>query len=449
MSEVYLAHFGIKGQKWGERRFQYEDGTLTPEGRERYGVGYEEASRAYQSAAAEYRKTGSQESYAKMSFAKKQMESEKIKSKLNTQSKKSNRQLHLEQKYKEQGMSDEDAAVAAYKRARTEKILTIAGATAIAAAGAYMAYRHWDKQADRFLKSGSVIQNISTDANKGTKDAFYASYKEADKKRYQGLFGGGHLQKRQWGSFFEDTSQKIYKMENTANEGIKIAGRKNANKAIDELLKDNDFKSRLETQLTKYTKIDDEAFGGQMAKEASHFLDRLKSGKKLTKEDYDTFNRTLVDHSEGQQHIINKFYDKLKQKGYDAVRDINDVDYSGYDTKSAIIMFNDKKLGNRTISELSNSLIEKTYNDEVKNLYQRIARKELIKSAKSSIARLSGRAMGGGAVGLALASYNKSENNKIYNAQINAYKKEHPNTKLSDKEILRAVYGYDPKKNKR
>ena len=34
-----LYHHGIMGQKWGVRRFQNEDGSLTPEGRERYGVG--------------------------------------------------------------------------------------------------------------------------------------------------------------------------------------------------------------------------------------------------------------------------------------------------------------------------------------------------------------------------------------------------------------------------
>lgn len=38
-SEEYLAHYGIKGQKWGERNYQYEDGSLTPAGRERYRVG--------------------------------------------------------------------------------------------------------------------------------------------------------------------------------------------------------------------------------------------------------------------------------------------------------------------------------------------------------------------------------------------------------------------------
>ena len=34
----YIAHHGIKGQKWGVRRFQNEDGSLTPEGRKHYGV---------------------------------------------------------------------------------------------------------------------------------------------------------------------------------------------------------------------------------------------------------------------------------------------------------------------------------------------------------------------------------------------------------------------------
>lgn len=32
-----LSHHGIKGQKWGNRRYQNEDGTLTEEGRRRYG----------------------------------------------------------------------------------------------------------------------------------------------------------------------------------------------------------------------------------------------------------------------------------------------------------------------------------------------------------------------------------------------------------------------------
>lgn len=33
-----LRHYGIKGQSWGKRRFQNEDGTWTSEGQERYST---------------------------------------------------------------------------------------------------------------------------------------------------------------------------------------------------------------------------------------------------------------------------------------------------------------------------------------------------------------------------------------------------------------------------
>lgn len=42
MNEIY--HHGIKGQKWGVRRYQYSDGTLTPSGKKRYQT-YNNASR--------------------------------------------------------------------------------------------------------------------------------------------------------------------------------------------------------------------------------------------------------------------------------------------------------------------------------------------------------------------------------------------------------------------
>lgn len=41
----YLIHYGVPNQKWGVRRYQNEDGSLTPEGREHYGYGSERDNR--------------------------------------------------------------------------------------------------------------------------------------------------------------------------------------------------------------------------------------------------------------------------------------------------------------------------------------------------------------------------------------------------------------------
>lgn len=37
MSNTYILHAGIKGMRWGVRRYQNEDGSLTEAGRKRYG----------------------------------------------------------------------------------------------------------------------------------------------------------------------------------------------------------------------------------------------------------------------------------------------------------------------------------------------------------------------------------------------------------------------------
>ena len=47
--ETILAHHGIKGQKWGIRRFQNRDGTWTSAGKERYGDDTSDTSKTQKS----------------------------------------------------------------------------------------------------------------------------------------------------------------------------------------------------------------------------------------------------------------------------------------------------------------------------------------------------------------------------------------------------------------
>lgn len=60
----YLIHHGIKGMRWGIRKYQNEDGSLTPAGKQRYGSAYDrrnakaEARIAKANAKVESSKTG-------------------------------------------------------------------------------------------------------------------------------------------------------------------------------------------------------------------------------------------------------------------------------------------------------------------------------------------------------------------------------------------------------
>lgn len=121
-----LYHHGILGQRWGVRRYQNKDGSLTSAGKARYGDGG---------------KSG------------------------NT----SNRhRTKLEQKYRNKGASEKDAKSKASKRIRTEKaIAAIAGVTLVAA-GAYAATRYAkrNKNVHAAITSAQRVSALLDDPNR-------------------------------------------------------------------------------------------------------------------------------------------------------------------------------------------------------------------------------------------------------------------------------------------
>ena len=98
-----LQHHGIKGQKWGIRRFQNKDGSLTPAGRRRYDD--DEGPR---------QSTGKSSS-SNLKVGKSSGSTTKETKKHRVPKNKSLHRLQLEEKYRKQGMSQEEAEQAAAK----------------------------------------------------------------------------------------------------------------------------------------------------------------------------------------------------------------------------------------------------------------------------------------------------------------------------------------------
>lgn len=417
-----LAHHGIEGQRWGVRRFQNEDGSLTAAGRKRYDVDIEGQKKRVQEAKAEEKRLSRKIAYdsledvekhnkaaQRVQWEKRKLSDEKVKDKLNNSSgKKSKHRLALEQKYMDKGMSAEEAEIAAYKRVRTEKAIAAAAGVTIAAAAAYAAYRHYDQNVDRVLKSGIGLQNISNTDKLDTNQRFYAAYKTADKMKYRGWYG---TQLGQHSRDIYNTSVQV------KGNGLKIAGRNTASETLANLMKnDKGYANDIRSTISKFASA---AYNPQQQKAALKALADIDRGH-YNKRVYDAFNMAAV--TDG---IDKKFFDTLKKSGYDAIMDMNDKKFSGYNTSSPLIIFNGTNVAKSAVSKISDKAIK---SDDAKSNVMAVVREALKTAAFVGAARGAASALGA------------KQQSKTHDTIVDDYRREHPGTELSYNQILNNYY---------
>lgn len=296
-----LQHHGVKGQKWGVRRYQYADGSLTPAGRKRYSsdTGKVRTTATHVVNSARTRLTGKQ-------------------------------------------------------------------------------------YVDGFLDKGTTLARIQT-AENFEKFAFYATYKKHDSEEYMGLFGKNLLsraaaeakraEKQANASGSESDialakelrekadNTKVYQLKLSATKKLKVPSDENASDITANLLKESEFKDNVKASL-----IDSKE---KMKRPTQQILfDRALSavdkdpGKMTNTEKlaiYKAFNLSLVNHNQQEIAAQDRFYGELKKKGYNALLDYNDKEFSSYHAKRPMIVFDVDSVKLQSVTQTNPKVVNQLY----------------------------------------------------------------------------------------
>lgn len=310
MNELY--HHGIKGQKWGVRRYQFSDGTLTPEGQKRYG-----------------NKTNVNSSTA----AKIQiMMNSKVKNVLNV--------------------------------TRTQ----ITG----------------KQYVDTYLKQGTTFARIQT-SQEFEKFAFYATYKKADTDKYMGLFGKnltsraakdaklaeeksnatGDIVDIKNAKLLKERSNnmKVYQLKLASTKKLKVPSDENASYITANLLKEKDFKDNVIASIIdskeKMRRPQQQILFNQAQKALNKDPDKMTKTERVAV--YKALNLSLVNHNKQEIAAQDRFYSELKKKGYNALLDYNDKEYSSYHAKRPMIVFDVESVKLQSVTEANPKVVDKLY----------------------------------------------------------------------------------------
>lgn len=393
-------HFGVKGMKWGVRRYQNEDGSLTSFGKKRDKMLSDRKVA---------KRNSTTSNIVNAEYSRREFEDAKTRLKLENQKKKSKRQQDLEKKYLKQGFAKDEAEIKAYNRAKTETILKVAGGIALASAAAYVAYKHYDKVTDRVFEKGSKIGRLTNDGSEQTNRAFYGFVNKHDKDRYEGLYG------KTLGA-----NGTVYRKAMRAAGDINIASPESARKVLKNMF-DTDkqsfdaFKKRIDEMASVVPPTTKQ---GRLWHKAKRELDSGKIGDNT----YKAFNTALVLHTKEQQPINDKFYSAMKKAGYGAIRDVNDKENSGYFARNPLIVFDTDKIDVEGFTKLGSDHIDSMF------------AKEQGKVAAHALANEYGPigAVFATSMGAMKLVKRYSETKFVEN-----YRKQHPESTLSNNEILK------------
>lgn len=279
----YLAHHGVKGMKWGVRRYRNRSGALTAAGKARL-----------------MKLRGMTDSGSLTSAKREKLERKASKNAFISDKKKSTHRLKLEEKYKASGMSDEDAKLAADGRIRLEKKAAVVGAVAATAAVAVYANHRYHMKVDDLVVGTKDHPLYRMQVGTGDLDSsrrFYATNSHRDHEKYVN-WGSGNRKKVMLAG---KNDPGLYSVKISKEGGFKIMSEK----------KSADLYKKLK-------EADPQTFGAYR--------------------NYNDFNTKALMRADSAP-AYKKFTEAVKKAGYDGVIDMNDRYNSGFGVENPVVVF--------------------------------------------------------------------------------------------------------------
>ena len=237
---------------------------------------------------------------------------------------------------------------------------------------------------DAYLKKGTTFSRIQT-SPEFENFAFYATYKKQDSDKYMGLFGKNltsraaaeakRAEKKAEESGSEEDiltakalrdkadNMKVYQLKIESMNKLKVPSDENAGHITANLLKEKEFKDNVVASIADSKEKMRRPTQQVLFRQAQNALN--KDPSRMTKSEkiavYKALNLSLTNHNPQEIAAQNRFYGELKKKGYNALLDYNDKEYSSYHAKRPMIVFDTDSVRLQSVTQTNPKVVNKLY----------------------------------------------------------------------------------------
>lgn len=158
-------------------------------------------------------------------------------------------------------------------------------------------------------------------------------------------------------------NMKVYQLKIDATKKLKIPSDENAGHITANLLKEPDFKKNVVASIEDSKAKMRRPTQQVLFKQAQNALNKdpsiLSKSEKVAI--YKALNLSLTNHNSQEIAAQDRFYSELKKKGYNALLDYDDKEYSSYHAKRPMIVFDTDSVKLQSVTETNPKVVDRLY----------------------------------------------------------------------------------------